>query len=155
MEKGKSNSIEFEDYVSELKRNSDSKYITFIPPDEEIGVSLKVRDELLKKSKVLVHCSRGGLHDYLEYSILDGLVFNCIPLCITSDPSQFSIVEQKRIGRVVENISEAKSALIDVLMNYESYLVNAQEFMRDFLKKQDALWLRWESTLEKICLRLG
>lgn len=119
-----------------------------------MGISLRVRDELLKKSKILVHCSSGGMHDYLEYSILDGLIFNCIPLCITSEPSQFSVIEEKGFGKVVRNISEARNALKDMLLNYGSYLEKAQKFMGNFLENQDTLWKRWESKLEEVCSKL-
>lgn len=144
---------EFEKYVASLKENV-GKDIFFVPPEEGKAVSLKTRDNLLKKSKILVHGSSGGMHDYLEYSILDGLIFNCIPLCITSQPEQFSIVEKKRFGKIVRTVKEAKESIPEILDNYEVYLENAQKFMKSFLYNQNDLWLRWESKLEDICFNL-
>jgi len=147
-------SHEFKDYISFLKKSINGKNITFVPPDNGVTVSLETRDNLLKESKILVHCSLGGLHDYLEYSILDGLIFNCIPLCITPDPKQFSVIEKNGMGKVVKTVEEAKMWLPQMLENYPYYVYNSQKFMNQFLKNQDNLWLRWESKLEDICLRL-
>jgi len=144
---------EFRDYVESLNKNV-SENIIFVQPDEGTGVRLETRDEILRKSKILVHCSFGGMHDYLEYSILDGLIFNCVPLCITSEPEQFLIVEEKRIGKVVKNVEEAKKALFYLLNNYESYVKRSQEFINLFIKDQGVLWQRWESKLEEVCSKL-
>ncbi|MBU4351724.1 MAG: hypothetical protein KJ939_01435 [Nanoarchaeota archaeon] len=147
-------SHEFKDYICFLKKSINGKNINFIPPDNGVAVSLETRDNLLKESKILVHCSLGGMHDYLEYSILDGLIFNCIPLCITPNPEQFIVIEKKGIGKVVKTVEEAKKWLPQILENYGDYVSNLQKFMKQFLKNQDDLWLRWESKLEEICSRL-
>ncbi|MDI3543736.1 MAG: hypothetical protein PWQ28_17 [Candidatus Woesearchaeota archaeon] len=146
-------SHEFRNYVESLKKDVGKKII-FVPPDEGTGLSLKIRDDILRESKILVHCSLGGMHDYLEYSILDGLSFNCIPLCITPEPEQFSIVEKKRIGKVTRTTKEAAELIPEILDNYETYLKNAREFMESFLSNQNKLWARWESKLEEICSKL-
>ncbi len=145
-------SHELEDYVTSLKRN-DGADVVFVSPDDGVGIKLETRDNILRESKILVHCSSGGMHDYLEYSILDGLIFNCIPLCVTPEPEQFSVVEEKNFGKVVKNVEEARKALPELLDNYEVYLKRAQDFMNSFIANQDELWLRWESKLEEVCLR--
>lgn len=145
---------EFNDYVSQTSRLAKSRQTRFIPPDAGTGVSLKTRDEFLRASKIVVHCSSGGMHDYLEYSLLDGLLFNCIPLCITSEPEQFAIISENGFGEVVTNHDEAAQRLPKIIAEYELYLKKAQAFMLDFLKNQDRLWDRWESKLEEICSRM-
>jgi len=147
-------SNELRDYISSLKKSIKGSNIAFIPPDEGSGMSLKLRDDLLRESKVLVHCSLGGMHDYLEYSILDGMIFNCVPLCITPEVEQFSVVEEKCFGRVVRNPTEAVEALEDILSNYGHYSLKVRDFMGEFLKDQEALWERWKVKIEEACLKL-
>lgn len=146
-------SHELGDYVLLLKANRGTD-VLFVAPDEGTEVSLDVRDRILRESKILVHCSSGGMHDYLEYSILDGLIFNCVPLCITPDVGQFSIVEERNFGKVVKSVEEAKMILPELLDNYGFYLQNAQHFMRSFLGNQEELWSRWVSKLEDACLKI-
>lgn len=114
-----------------------------------MGVSEKEKRKLLEKAKILIHCSEGGLRDYFEYSILDGLSYGCIPLCITSDKKQFEIIEKEQIGKVSLNLDEAKKNLEIILENYDFYLNNLYSFMEKFISEQDKLWERWESSLEK------
>src|SRR3989344_2983833 len=120
---------ELVEYVSFLKDEPKGEDIIFVPPNINLEIDLITRDRLLAESKVLVHCSNGGIHDYLEYSILDGLIFNCIPLCITKDIDQFSIINEKCFGRVVNNIEEAENALKDIIDNYEYYVIQSRIFM--------------------------
>ncbi len=142
-------SWEFQDYVSKLKEN-EGENIKFIPPDSGLGISEKEKRKLLEEARILIHCSDGGLRDYFEYSILDGLSYGCIPLCITSDKKQFEIIEKEKIGKVSSNLYEAKKNLNIILENYELYLKNVYSFMEKFIEDQDKLWQRWESSLEKV-----
>ncbi|HOT85710.1 MAG TPA: hypothetical protein PLA55_01165 [Candidatus Pacearchaeota archaeon] len=146
-------SHELRDYVNLLKKDV-GQDVTFIPPDEGEGVNLNTRDDILRESKILVHCSSGGLHDYLEYSILDGLRFNCIPLCITPQVDQFSIIEERNIGKVIKSADEATEVIADIISNYDFYQRNAQKFMTSFINNQSELWSRWESKLEELCSKL-
>ena len=114
------------------------------------GVSESLKNELLSKTKILIHCSNGGLHDYLEYSILDGLTHGCVPLCVTSDSKQYSVIEENNIGRVVSNEKEGAIAIGEIIKNYEVYMDNISIFMNNFFKSQNRLWKRWENTFEKI-----
>lgn len=145
-------SWEFRDYVEKIKEKNESENVRFVKPDRGIGVSLDLQDNILKKSKVLIHGSNGFFHDYLEYSILDGLVYGCVPLCITPDKKQFSVIEDKNMGRVVKNKGEAKEALKDLISNYDFYLENSKNYMKNFLNNQESLWKRWESSIENIVL---
>jgi len=145
-------SWEFKEYVRSLIKKYSSNTINFIEPDEKFGISSDKRDSFLKKSKVLIHCSKGNYHDYLEYSILDGLTYNCIPLCITPDKYQFSVIEKKGMGIVVNNIEDANKGIKKIIENYNFYLANAQEYMKHFFENQDNLWKRWEAAIEEIVL---
>jgi len=143
-------SWEFKDYANKICKMYQSETIKFVKPDNGRGISEGLKEKLLWDSKILLHLSKGGLHDYLEYSILDGLTYGCIPLCITKDSKQFSIIEKKKIGRVVSNEIEAIKAIRDLLENYNFYLENSKRFMKNFFESQNTLWRRWEKTFSKI-----
>lgn len=143
-------SWEFKEYANKLMKTHSSNFVNFIKPKKSMGISEQLKEKLLSKARILIHTSAGGLHDYLEYSILDGLTYGCIPLCITKDPKQFSLVEKKKIGIVVSNEKEGAKAIKRILNNYDYYLENSKKFMDNFFKSQDKLWKRWEKTLLQV-----
>lgn len=143
-------SWEFKEYAYKLCKEYQSDFVKFVKPLNGISISEEKKEKLLSKAKILIHYSKGGLHDYLEYSILDGLTSGCIPLCITSDPKQFSVIKKEKIGIVVSNEKEGAKAVRKLLKNYDHYLENSKRFMNNFFKSQDALWKRWEETLIRI-----
>lgn len=113
-------------------------------------ISEKQKSKLLKECKILIHYSKGKLRDYLEYSILDGMLYGCIPVCISPDPKQFNILEEKNIGKNVSNLADVKKAIEEILSNYSFYYKNVRKFMEKFIKKQPLMFKRWKKTLEII-----
>ncbi len=107
----------------------------------------KRKNKLLEKCKILIHYSEGYLRDYLEYSILDGMLYGCIPICISKDPHQFDIIERKGLGKNISNLSEVKEAVKEILTDYFYYYNNIRKFMKNFIKEQPSMFKRWLKTL--------
>jgi len=143
-------SWEFKKYANELMKTYSSNFVKFVKPKKSMGISEQLKEKLLSKAKILIHTSKGGLHDYLEYSILDGLTYGCIPLCITKDLKQFSVIEEKKMGIIVSSEKKGVEAVKRILDNYDYYLKNSKIFMDNFFKSQDTLWKRWEKTLLRV-----
>ena len=114
------------------------------------GISEDIKVSILKKSKILLHCSKGNLRDYLEYAILDGMLYGSIPICITPDKEQFKIIEELELGFVTSSPLEASKKIKEVLKNYDYYYKNTKEFMGVFLKKQEKILKNWNATIERI-----
>ena len=70
---------------------------------------------VLKRAKILLHATDGKFRDYLDYSILDGMAYGCVPLCITPDAKQFEEISTRGLGMVVNTSLEAISAVHEIL----------------------------------------
>lgn len=138
--------------ATELVRELRSDYpaVHFPEPQQNRHVSLNQRNGFLEESKLLVHGSTGGMRDYLEYAILDGMLYGCVPVCITPDEDQFSIVRSRGLGKVVRDEDSLSEAMNHALNNYHEHLENVKDFMREFLAEQPSLMRRWEATLREV-----
>ena len=157
-EKGIKKAIKLSRYVSYpitiVGYNKDSEYFKKMKDlASTFGINIfgKITEEqkikLLERSKILINTTSGGYRDYLEYSILDGMLYGCIPLCITNDVKQFNIINEKKLGIVVSDMLSARRAVDEILKNYDIYYKNCKLFMEDFIKNQPKIINSYKTTL--------
>lgn len=128
-----------------------SQQVILLEPDQrDGGISEPVQKAYLRGSKVLVHYATGGLKDHLEYSILDALASGAVPVCVTSDPAQFNLLEAARIGRVVADLESLHGAIDHAMSDYEAYRAATVGFMARFASDQPAMLQRWQRTVETL-----
>ena len=142
--------------------NKDSKYFKKVEDMASlfgVSVSGKITEgqkiKLLERSKILLNTTSGGYRDYLEYSILDGMLYGCIPLCITSDVKQFDIINKKKLGIVISDASRAGEATERILENYGMYYRNCRSFMKKFIGNQPKMINSYKATLISIMNGIG
>ncbi len=119
-------------------------------PDLGFCFSEEKKFNLLSRSKILIHYSDGNYKDYLEYSLLDGMMTGNVPLCICNDKKQFDIIKTRKLGVVVRDISDLDKGIKEIYQKYNFYLNNIIDFMNHFIKDQPLLVSRWINTLKKI-----
>lgn len=127
--------------VMELIDRSDN--ITFIEPDLQEGFSEEKKIEYLKKSSYLLHFSTGGMRDYLEYSLLDGMITGNIPICISNDPQQFSLLEQRNLGASLADLHDLSHVLESLKQHRPELIENIYGFMEHFISDQPEMEKRW------------
>lgn len=136
-------SSEDKEYIEKIRKKIKNQPIQIIAPDELGGVSEKLKDYYLLNSPVMLHYSKGGSRDYLEYAILDGFIFGTVPICITGDKSQFNFINQNKLGLVIDLNSDIKSAYDEIMSQRENYVRRIDAFIKTFLKNQNELKERW------------
>lgn len=120
-----------------------------------INISERMKEKILLKCKVLLHFSEGKLRDHFEYSILDAMLFGVVPVCFTPDEKQFEIIKRRKLGLVVNELSEVPIAIETAIREYEYFFNQDRKFMKEFITKQPTIFKSYLSTLKKIIKKLN
>lgn len=131
-------------YLDELKAIANDK-IEFLGETTETE-----KVEALKKAKILLHATDGKFRDYLDYSMLDGMSYGCVPLCITPDKKQFEEIDRLGLGSVVGTHQEAVGAIKQIIDDYGYFQNNIKEFMGKFVRGQEGMLKRYVETIRCI-----